>query len=94
MKRITKIQKAVFDNHVKAWEEGRFDFDSWHSSKVIIRNLKGGKTYRPLWNYVFGSMSTTSQLIADEKVFNHLTATGKADMRNTMKRVLTKMGIR
>ena len=99
-KRITKLQKQIFDAHLDAFKNDTFDeaTSSTRANLTVDENiailkdlLLQGKTVKSFWTYTWDtSASITSQLMASSHLFptGYISETAKRDTRSTMKRIL------
>ena len=97
MKRITKLQKQIFDAHLEAFKNDTFD-EATSSTRANISAdeniaiLKGlllqGKTVKSFWTYTWDTgVSITSQLMASPSL-GYISEASKRDARANMKRIL------
>jgi hypothetical protein len=93
--RITKKQKEIFDAHLKAFKDNKFDqelFGSDSSPEAIRNILLEGKTIRSFWTYVYQESTTiTSQLMSSQ--LSYVSKKSIQDSRNFTKRLLNKLNI-
>lgn len=90
---ITKKQKLIFNNHVEAWKT-----KSWDISGDIVpskEQLEDNLTSQLIWDVLMrGNVSVTSQLMASDGVFGHLSHSAQKAMRNGFKSFLNNLNIK
>ena len=97
--RITKKQKQIFEAHLDAFMNDKFDVSNFSehndsgndSSNRLHELLMAGKTCRSLWDYIWeNNVSIESQLMASNEVLRHVSNKAKKDSRDAFRDFLNK----
>jgi len=104
MARITRLQKEIFDLHLDAFKNNSFKQSNFtvegETPKQTLKRLREAlmkrETIESVWNYVWTKeVSITSQVMASNQTFRHITDKAVADTRRGFKNLLnSRLNIR
>lgn len=100
MKKITAKQKQIIDTHLNSAITGNWNHTTLRvgeqplSEQQVIDGLKNGATFEGLHNEVeHRFVSMTSQLMANPKIFGHITGAYRKDYTKGFKAFLNSLNI-
>lgn len=94
MVRITKKQQAIVAAHIDAWKANNFDHTKPLNIPSLQNALRAGETVKALWDYSFGRVSITSQMMAHPDIMGHLSGAAKRDISGGFKFILNRLSVR